>query len=496
LLFSYGGNGLISQVTDPLGNAFRYSYQFQARNTLANLASVSFPGGEARQYLYDEPQYSQAGSYAYGFLTGLVDELGSRFSTFQFDSSGAATATGHANGIDAYTFNRSGQNPVITDPLGATRTFLFASIAGGYRPTGISAPCPHCGAIPASIAYDANGNVSATTDFNQVQTRYTYDPVRNLELTRMEGIGACPANTTFYSSAYGSSCTTGTCWSLTSFPGSQSAQPLGYGGWYYSCASTAARTVSTQWHPTWRLPTRAAEPNRITTSTYNGDGGVYCAPTTATVNGQPIGVLCRRSVQATTDNTGQSGFAAPLTGAARTWQYTYDGYGQVLTATDPNGRITSTAYYPATDPDLGKRGSVQTVTNPAGHVTTFTAYDRNGRPTAVTDPNGSVTILTYHPRGWLTSRTVGGETTSFGYDSAGNLTKVTTPDGSSLSYRYDAAHRLVQIQDSLGNRTAYTLDAIGNRTREDAYDPAGMLARTRGKVFDSLNRLHQTVGVR
>ncbi len=53
-----------------------------------------------------------------------------------------------------------------------------------------------------------------------------------------------------------------------------------------------------------------AEPNRITTLTYNGDGGVYCAPTTATVNGNPIGVLCKKSVQQTTDATGQQGFAA------------------------------------------------------------------------------------------------------------------------------------------------------------------------------------------
>ena len=76
------------------------------------------------------------------------------------------------------------------------------------------------------------------------------------------------------------------------------------------------------------------------------------------------------------------------TGTARVWQYTYDGYGQVLTATDPNGKVTTTVYYAATDPDLGKRGNVQTITNPLGHVTTITAYDLNGRPLSITDPNG------------------------------------------------------------------------------------------------------------
>ena len=102
---------------------------------------------------------------------------------------------------------------------------------------------------------------------------------------------------------------------------------------------------------------------------------MFCAPTTALVNGNPIGVLCSKTVQETTDTTGQQGFAATVTGAPRVWRYTYDSFGQVLTATDPNNKTTTTVYYAANDPDLGKRGNVQTITNPLGHVTTFTAYD-------------------------------------------------------------------------------------------------------------------------
>ena len=86
---------------------------------------------------------------------------------------------------------------------------------------------------------------------------------------------------------------------------------------------------------------------------------------------------------------------------------------------------------------MGKRGNVQTITNPLDQVTTSTAYDLNGRPTSITDPNGVVTTLTYHPRGWVTSRTVGGETTTYTYDNVGQLTKVTMPDGSYVQYTYD-----------------------------------------------------------
>ena len=490
LTFSYS-NALVSQVDDPSGNVYAYTYNVFAGGVYADLATVKWPDGAVRTFLYNEPAFIQAG-VTHGFMTGIVDENGSRYSTFQYDSSARVIATGHSGGADTWSANFAAS--AFTDPLGVGRTFYSATVAGAIRPKGISLPCPHCGAIPASISYDANGNVSSTTDFNGVQTRRTYDLVRNLEIARMEGVGACPANTTFSTTLYGASCAVGICMTTLWFPGSA---PLpGLGGWFYVCASTAARTTSTQWHAVWRQPTKIAEPNRITTFTYNGDGGVYCAPTTALVNGHPIGVLCKKSVQATTDATGAQAFSAVVTGAARTSTYTYDAYGQVLTAKDPNGRITTTTYYLATDPDIGKRGNVATITNPLGHVTTYTAYDLNGRPTSITDPNGMVTSLTYSPRGWLTSRTVGGESTTYTYDAVGQLIKVLQPDGSYVQYTYDAAHRLIGLQDALGNRIAYTLDGVGNRTKEDVFDPSGALTRRQQHVYDVLNRLHQNIGAR
>ena len=303
-------------------------------------------------------------------------------------------------------------------------------IAGAYRPTGISLPCPHCGAIPASIAYDANGNVSSTSDFNGVQTRRTYDLVRNLETARMEGVGACPANTTYYTAIrYQLRCRRMHGALLVS--GFQVAIPRPRWVVLQLRVDGRADDLNTMARR-WRQPTKIAEPNRITTFTYNGDGGVYCAPTTALVNGHPIGVLCKKSVQATTDATGAQAFSAVVTGAARTSTYTYDAYGQVLTAKDPNGRITTTTYYSATDPDMGKRGNVATITNPLGHVTTYTAYDLNGRPTSITDPNGAVTTLAYDLRGHLTSRTIAGETTTYAYDGWANSRERRSPTEATL----------------------------------------------------------------
>ena len=89
---------------------------------------------------------------------------------------------------------------------------------------------------------------------------------------------------------------------------------------------------------------------------------------------------------------------------------------------------------------------------------------------------------------------MGGELTTYDYDFVGQLTKVTLPDSSFLSYGYDAAHRLTTIQDNLGNSISYTLDAMGNRTLEEVRDPANQLAQKRSRVFSNLNRLFQELG--
>lgn len=53
--------------------------------------------------------------------------------------------------------------------------------------------------------------------------------------------------------------------------------------------------------------------------------------------------------------------------------------------------------------------------------------------------------------------------------------------------------RLTDIHDGLGNAIHYTLDAMGNRTREDVKDPAGTLVRSQRRVYDALNRVQNLV---
>jgi len=180
---------------------------------------------------------------------------------------------------------------------------------------------------------------------------------------------------------------------------------------------------------------------------------------------------------------------------SRTWTYTYDGYGRVLTIDGPRTDLTDVttyAYYTCTTG--AQCGLVNTITDALGNVTTYNTYNAHGQPLTITDPNGTVTTLTYDLRQRLTSRQVGTELTSFAYYPTGLLQKATLPDNSYVQYTYDPAHRLTQIADGAGNAIKYTLDYMGNQTAESAYDPSNVLSRTRTRVFNTLNQLYQEIG--
>jgi YD repeat-containing protein len=219
-----------------------------------------------------------------------------------------------------------------------------------------------------------------------------------------------------------------------------------------------------------------AEPKVLSTYAYDASGN-----------------LLSKTVQATSDTTGAQGSSPTLIGTARTWSYTYNTAGQILTVTGPRIDVADKTTY-----TYDSSGNLSTITNAVGQVTTLSNYDANGRVGLITDANGATTALTYSPRGWLTGKTVtvgsAIEATSYSYDGVGQLTLVTLPDTSTISYTYDPAHRLTNIADSLGNSIAYTLDNMGNRISEQVKDPSGALARQTSRVVDALNRIQQITG--
>jgi YD repeat-containing protein len=341
--------------------------------------------------------------------------------TWGYDSFGRATSGSLAGGANSQSlyYNSDGTVSVI-DWWGFARTFSFSRYGDMSPVSAISgSQCPTCQAM-AATSYDNAGWVSSRTDYNGNVTSYANDPARGLELVRVEGFASgstSPANLAAYTPATG----------------------------------TRQRKISTAWDSNFRESDSITEPNRTTSFTYDTSGNALTKATTDT---------------SVTPNV------------SRAWSYTYDSYGRMLTADGPRTDVsdaTTYAYYTCT---TGYQcGQVQTVTNAAGQVTTFSTYNAYGQPLTITDPNGIVTTLTYDVRQRLTSRQVGTETTTFTHWPTGLLKQVTLPDSSYLLYTYDAAHRLTQVSDGLGNAIDYTLDGMGNRTAEYVYDVSNTLHR-------------------
>ena len=417
LSWQYNSAGLMSQMTDPAGGVYQYSY-----DPNRNLIGVVYPDGTSKTYWYNEST-NTSGANLPTWLTGITDESNVRYATYQYNASGLGVNTQHAGGVESYTFTYPvlGNSATVTDPLGTTRSYSFQQgLSYDNDSSQVQPASSGTGTVTQSETYDANGNPASVTDFNGNVTTSVYDLSRNLETSRTE--------------AYGTS---------------------------------QARTITTTWDPNWRQPDFITEPNRTTAFSYDSLGNVL----TKTI----------------TDTS-----AAP--NVARTWTYTYDGYGRMLSAQGPRTDLNSTttyAYYTCT---TGSQcGQVQTITDALGHVTTFNTYNGHGQPLTVTDPNGVVTTLTYDLRLRLTSRQIGTETTSYAYYPTGLLQTVTLPDTSTITYTYDAAHRLTDITDGLGNHIHYTLDNMGNRTAENTYDPTSTLKRTHTRVINTLNELSQDV---
>jgi YD repeat-containing protein len=442
LNFTYNDYGKMVSMTDPAGKVTSYQY-----NSNDALKTVIYPDetptvstdNPKKTYIYgdDIGELTNSSNVVQPFvLTGIVDENGIRYATYRYNGEGKAISE-YANGnIDNYglVYAPDGSNTAVTDPLGSIRTTHLTTVLGVVKSTGTDQPGGSgCSAASSAITYDANGNIASRTDFNGHRTNYTHDLTRNLETSRIEGLTAADTNT------------------------------------------PQTRVVTTEWHPTFRLPTKITEPGLETSYSYDSKGNIT-----------------------------SKGLRDLVTNKVKQWatSYTYSANGILLQKVEDGPRtdapdLTTYDYYPedaaCTGGHLGCRGQLKQITDALGHTTRITRYSANGQLEVTIDPNGLTTTMAYDVRQRLISLDVGGELTTYTYDPAGLMTRVTQPNAAYLAYRFDNAHRLIEVKDQLGNTRTYTLDNMGNRVKEDLTDPNGQLARSQTKVYDALSRLQNLV---
>jgi RHS repeat-associated protein len=447
LNFGYDSNSRVVKVTDPNSAVYRYAYD--ANNNLASITfppTPTYPSGATRQYIYNELINTSNTDYFYPHVL---------------------TGIVDENNNRFATFKYDSQGRAIS-----------SQHAGGTE----------------QIALTYNGD-GTTTVADALGTNNTYSFQTVLGVVKATGMtqpcsscGGNAANATTYDLVNGN------VLSRTDFNLNKTTylyqDPLGRADLETSrtegltsagLTTPQTRTITTTWDTNFRLPKQINEPGKQTVFGYDSGGNL----TSKTITDTAIS-------------------------KSRTWSYTYNALGQVLTAVGPRTDVNDTTiyiYYDSVSTATGNAyriGDLKKITNALTQDTLITNYDLNGRPLTITDPNGVVTQLEYWPRGWLKSRKVNGvQTTQYDYDGVGQLTKVTMPDNSALKYTYDTAHRLTDIEEGYvvggaltltGNKIHYTLDAMGNRTQEDTKDSSNTIRKTHTRVFDALNRLYRDIG--
>lgn len=421
LVLTHDASDRVSTVTDPAGNMLSYTYDANGM-----LEFVIFPD-DTPTVSTDNPrvQYHYEDTNDTALVTGMTDELGIRYATYAYDSQGQATLSERIGNVEATSVAYNVDGTITeTNKLGKDTIYTFALVNGVRKVTTIDGQATAlCGAETRSQTYDTNGFVDTRTDDEGNVTDFDYNP-RGLVESKTEAFG-----------------------------------------------TSEARTTTTTWHATLRVPTQIVRPGQTVDMTYDS-----------------LGRLLTRTVTDTQTQT----VPYSTNGNTRVWTYTYHPtFGLVTSIDGPRTGDTTTYTYDA-------NGDLATTTNAEGHVTTIVSRDARGMPTRIEDANGIDTVMVYDARGRLASSTVessqGNAVTSFAYDDASQLTSVTLPNLSALNYEYDDAHRLVAIENNLGERIEYTLDNAGNRTGEVIRDGSTTIVRTMTRLFDELSRLREDIG--
>ncbi|WP_406436300.1 DNRLRE domain-containing protein [Streptomyces sp. NBC_00631] len=174
-------------------------------------------------------------------------------------------------------------------------------------------------------------------------------------------------------------------------------------------------------------------------------------------------------------------------GLALTTTYSYDGDGNLLSATGPNKNSTTetvTTYWSATGSGTcqgrpewaGLTCQVApgaTITgggsNPSELVTKAYTYDRYGEPATLTETaNGTTRTTTYtrDPAGRVTRKAISGgkgtdtPDTTYTYDTSTGLLASQTSNSQTISHTYDSLGRQMSYADGSGNTTTTSYDPL------------------------------------
>ena len=437
---SRNADGTIQAVTDSFGRTLQFSYQN------GRLSALSTPDNLTLTYSYTAP-------------SGTPDRL----TSVGYSTTPATNQT--------YVYENASFPYALTGIVDETGK-RYATWA--YDASGRANLSQHAGGVDrVLVAYNANGTRTVTNALGQREI-YTFAVQQGVaKVTRVDRLvtaTTAAANRQFSYDANGYLASE-TDWNgiPTTYVNDARGLPLTI----VEAAGTPPQRMTTiAYDPQFHVPTQVVAPGITTDLVYDASGNV----------------LTRTLTDTTTTTVPYA-----TNGTKRIWTYTWD----------PNGLLTSikgprTALNQLTTFTYDGTGTLIRTTNALGQQVQVTQHTGGGRPLTVVDANGVATEMTYDDRLRLKTSTVtlaaGPRTTTYTYDAAGNLIRLTQPDGSFLTNTYDAAHRLIATTDRFNQVVDYTLNAVGNRILTEVKNASNVTTWTGSAVFDALGRKIQETG--
>lgn len=461
LTFNYDSSGKLASMVDTANNAYWYYY-----DAIGNLIRVEYPEASSRQYLYENTNFPHA-------LTGIIDENGVRFATWNYGESGRAVSSEHAGGAEKITvlYNTDGSR-IVTDTLGQIKTYFAGNMYGTVKVGGVDTKtCPTCPFLDkTSFNYDSKGYPNSMVDANGNTSYLAYDE-RGLQVSHTKAVGTADE-----------------------------------------------QTRTRVWHETLNLPVAIQESGKITYYSYDPNGNVQekRKVDTATKETQvwtytytPLGSIETEDGPRTDVNDVTSYQYSPN---GRLWRIVnalghvmevleYDPHGRPVKLKDENAVITTFSYDlrgRLVSQEMGGQVTVLSYDNKGlliqaalpDQTTVGYEYDEADRLILKRDHWNNKTRYEYDINSNLTKQSIYApdgllqQQQNWSYDPTGKLKSTTGASGQITQYNYDKNGNLTGVTDANNQLTAHNIDAL-DRPVTTHYPDTGVV----GKIYDSQDNL-------
>ncbi len=455
LVFTYE-RGRLTSITLPDGSAATYAY-----DEFDNLIGVVRPDGTSRQYLYAESGLAPVGGR--NLLTGIVEGT-ERYATFSYNERAKVTGShlwSAGQPVDSITISYTSDGAATTvNSLGE----ISQHLVGGEKFRQITQTTDSKGS--KSFGFTPNGRPSYTQDALGNRTSYAYadsssGPVSQVLTTTEESLGRV-------------------------------TRTVRDSGNRVIERRVSQRTVGNEQLVSLDREVLDTAGRALYSCQYDATQGTEYVCGSLSV--APGNVRQTERAYCTDADVAANAPLCPLVGLQRSIR-------------DPAGNVTQFEYFAANDPgcDAGgacshRRGDLRAIVNALGQRTELLEYDALGNPVQIRDIDGSVVERLFDSMGRVLTETLKGDVPAndrislYEYSSTGKRTRVTGPDGVWVRMVYDTADRLVAIEDAVGNRVAYTLDAAGNRIREEVRDNSGTVKKFGDRQFNTHSQMTSQAG--